>query len=266
MQLNAVDVVVEKNGVRLLHGVSADLQQGELVAVLGPNGAGKTTLLRSLLGLQKLAQGQVCLDGQPIAGFSDQARAVCVSYLPQQCDLVWPNRVEDVIALGRYAHGASIGNLKLKDLLAVEEVIESCELQALQNRTVDSLSGGEVARVHCARVFAAQSPLLIADEPTAGLDLHHQHRLMELFRNYVLKNHGVMLVLHDVNLALAYADRIIWVREGAVVCQQTPDEVSAGFVADLYGVAASMVQSNGQKHMLISGYSARASAVVRVEK
>ena len=265
MQLNAQDLVVEKRGVRLLHGINACFKQDELVAVLGPNGAGKTTLLRSLLGLQKLSHGCVHLDGQPISKFSDPSRAVKVSYLPQQRELVWPNQVQDVVALGRYAHGTHRGRLSAQDVSAVEDAIERCALESLRNRRLDTLSGGELARVHCARVFATQSPLIVADEPTAGLDLHHQHSLMALFREVADQGRGVLLVLHDVNLALTYADRIIWLNEGAVVGEHQPHEVTASFIADLFSVKACVVQPDDRAHILISGHAEKSAASRRVK-
>jgi iron complex transport system ATP-binding protein len=265
MHLNGQGLVVETRGVRLLHNIDAGLRQGELVAVLGPNGAGKTTLLRSLLGLQKLSRGSVQLDDQPISKFNDLSRAVRVSYLPQQRELVWPNQVEDVVALGRYAHGTPGGRLNAQDVSAVEEAIASCALEKLRSRRLDMLSGGELARVHCARVFATQSPLIVADEPTAGLDLYHQHRLMALFREVADQGRGVLLVLHDVNLALSYADRIIWVNEGVVVGEHQPHEVTAAFIADLFSVEAAVVQLDNRAHILTSGHADKSSTSRRVE-
>jgi iron complex transport system ATP-binding protein len=259
MYLQGRDIVVEKRGVKLLHNVDASLRQGELVAVLGPNGAGKTTLLRSLLGLQAVSRGQVQLDGQPIKHFSDQTRALRVSYLPQQRELVWPNEVQDVVALGRYAHGAYAGRYTARDEAAIEAAINSCALQTLRRRRLDTLSGGELARVHCARIFASESPLIVADEPTTGLDLYHQHQLMALYRNVVDQGRGVLLVLHDVNLALTYADRIIWLSDGLVAGVHAPHEVTSDFVASLFSVKTSVVEYEGHSQMLIAGHEDRSS-------
>ena len=254
MNLQGRDIVVEKRGVKLLHNVDASLRQGELVAVLGPNGAGKTTLLRSLLGLQAVSHGQVQLDDQPITYFNDQTRALRVSYLPQQRELAWPNEVRDVVALGRYAHGSYKGRYTARDEAAIAAAIDSCALQRLRRRRLDTLSGGELARVHCARIIASESPLIVADEPTTGLDLYHQHRLMALYRDVVDQGRGVMLVLHDVNLALTYADRIVWLTDGRVAGEHAPHEVTAEFVANLFSVKASLVQTEGRTHMLIAGH------------
>ncbi|MCR9262423.1 MAG: ABC transporter ATP-binding protein [Pseudomonadaceae bacterium] len=254
MNLKGQGIVVAKRGVKLLHKVDASLQQGELVAVLGPNGAGKTTLLRALIGLQAVSDGQIHLEDQPISQFNDQTRALRVSYLPQQRELVWPNEVQDVVALGRYAHGAYLGSFSTRDEAAIEGAIDSCALQELRHRRLDTLSGGELARVHCARIFASQSPLIVADEPTAGLDLYHQHRLMALYRDAVDQGRGVLLVLHDLNLALTYADRIIWLNDGVIAGEHLPHEVTSQFVASLFSVKASVVQSNDHAYMLIAGY------------
>ncbi|XOV82726.1 MAG: ABC transporter ATP-binding protein [bacterium] len=253
MQLDAQGIVVEVRGKRLLDRIDFSCAQGELVVVLGPNGAGKSTLLRSLLGLQKVSCGAVHLDAQPVESFSDQNRAIRVSYLPQQRELVWPNRVEDVVALGRYAHGAHIGRLGPQDEAAIEQAIEFCALQELRHRHLDTLSGGELARVHCARVFASAAPLIVADEPVAGLDLYHQHALMALFRGVVAQGRGVLLVLHDINLALTYADRIVWIDAGCIVGEHQPHEVTEEFVANLFAVNVTASQLDQQVHMLFPG-------------
>lgn len=247
------DIVVGKRNKKMLDGASLTLSGGEFVALLGPNGAGKTTLLRALLGLQPLQSGEVELNAQAIAAYSDRNRARIVSYLPQQRELAWPNLVRDVVALGRYAHGAGTGALSELDQAAVADAIDVCDLGELSSRRVDTLSGGELARVQCARVIAAQTPLLIADEPTAGLDLQHQHRVLKLFKEYVDMGHGVLAVLHDINLAMSYADRIVWLDEGKVVGEHLPQEVDPAFVARLYGVEVVEVGGSRSSYFMVTG-------------
>lgn len=237
-RLEAQDIAVHVAGQALLSSANVCLTRSELTVVLGPNGAGKTTLLRALLGIQTLAQGDVLLDGKPLASFTSVQRARKISYLPQARTEAWPLRVDDAVALGRFAYGVAISQLGEDDTAAVDYALAACELEHLRSRAVDTLSGGELARVHLARVYAANTPLLIADEPIAGLDPRQQHRVMHLLRSYVDAGHGVLLVLHDVNLALAYADRVIGMRGGEIIGDFPLAQLDEEFIAQLYGVEA----------------------------
>ncbi len=248
MELIAKNITVQADAKRaeatlLLNAVDISLQPGELVVLLGPNGAGKTTLLRTVLGLLKPDNGHVTLGGDDVQKLSPIQRARRVAYLPQTRLLAWPNIVRDVVALGRYSHGANLGLLGSMDAEAVDKAIVNCDIAHLAQRKTDSLSGGELARVHCARAFAAQAPLLIADEPVASLDPRHQYRVMNLIREYVhpvqVPPRGALVVLHDINLAARNADRLIWMKDGQVIADGTPeDTLSADRLAEAYGVKA----------------------------
>ena len=234
---NALTVV--RDGATLVDDVSFRFRTGELVALLGPNGAGKTTLLRAALGLAPPTSGTATLGGDDTQALSPQVRARRASYLPQRRPLAWPSPVRDVVALGRFSHGAALGRLGDTDRRAVAGALESCDLATLADRAADTLSGGELARVHFARAFAAEAPLLIADEPVAALDPRHQHRVMELVRSFVDMGGGALVVLHDVALAARFADRLLWMLGGRIVADGTPAEtLSAERLAEVYGVRA----------------------------
>jgi iron complex transport system ATP-binding protein len=160
--------------------------------------------------------GTVTINGKAIADLSPIERARLVSYLPQSRPLAWPIRVRDVVALGRYAYGASTTKLKGEDATAVAAAMHDCDLNHLADRRTDTLSGGELARVHCARAFAAKAPLLIADEPVASLDPSHQFQIMSLIRAYVYNGGGAVVVLHDIALAARFVDRLIWMKDGEI--------------------------------------------------
>lgn len=238
------DLVVENITVKigdtvLVKDASFRLNAGELVAILGPNGAGKTTLLRAALGLQKIASGHSRMEGRETQSLSSIDRARRVAYLPQMRPLAWPNEVQDIVALGRFSHGANMSRLQGADLNAVNSALKACDIEHLRTRKADTLSGGEIARVHCARAFAARAPLMIADEPVAALDPRHQFRVMDLIKTYVKDGGGALVVLHDIALAAQYADRLIWMKDGAVIADGPPDEtLSAKRLADVYGVKA----------------------------
>jgi iron complex transport system ATP-binding protein len=218
------------------------LQPGELVAILGPNGAGKTSLLRTLLGITKTTSGSTRLNGEECFGMSPSKRAKIVSYLPQRRPLAWPYKVYDVVALGRFAHGAALGRLGAVDEAAVSDAIQACKLENLQNRGTDSLSGGELARVHFARTIAAKTPLLVADEPVAELDPRHQILVADLIRRFVDDGGGALVVLHEVTLAARIADRLIWMKDGGIVAEGSPeDTLNSETMEDVYGVRAHVV-------------------------
>ena len=125
------------------------------------------------------------LQGRTLTEFDPQQRARQLSYLPQRRPLAWPSPVRDVVSLGRYAWGCAPGRLGVEDITAVNSALAACDLLEMAERSTDTLSGGELARVHCARAFATEAPLLFADEPVASLDPRHRFRIMELIRSHV---------------------------------------------------------------------------------
>ena len=121
----------------------------------------------------------------------------------------------------------------------MDAAIAQCDLAALAERDTDTLSGGELARVHCARAFASETPLLIADEPVAALDPRHQFRVMDIVRQFVAKGGGALVVLHDIALAARYASRMVWMQEGRIIADGPPEEtLTEQRLAEVYGVRA----------------------------
>ncbi|HEX5789158.1 MAG TPA: ABC transporter ATP-binding protein [Woeseiaceae bacterium] len=245
--LRAEGVTVVAGQKALVRGASVSVSGGELVAVLGPNGAGKTTLLRALAGLIAPDAGTVTLDGMPVRALRAAARARRVAYLPQERPLAWPSPVRDVVALGRYAYGAAPGRLGAEDAAAVAEAIDACDLAPLAHRPTDTLSGGEIARVHIARALAARTALLLADEPVAALDPRHQLRVAGQIRRYVEAGGGALIVMHDIELAARIADRLVFLRNGAIVADGPAANIlTADLVARVYDVCATVtVESRG---------------------
>lgn len=241
--LVANNICVEADGATIVDDVSLSVQPGELVAILGANGAGKTSLLRALLGITASTRGSAQLQGKDCFKLSPSDRAKLVSYLPQRRPLAWPYKVYDVVALGRFAHGAALGRLAAADEAAVNDAIAACKLCKLQNRSTDSLSGGELARVHFARTIAAKTPLLVADEPVAELDPRHQILVADLVRKFVDDGGGALVVLHEVALAARIADRLIWMKDGAIVAEGLPqDTLNSETMEAVYGVRAHVVK------------------------
>ncbi|MEM8800146.1 MAG: ABC transporter ATP-binding protein [Pseudomonadota bacterium] len=246
--LSVENLTVTVGETALVRNASFTLRPGDFIALLGPNGAGKTSLLRASLGLEPSTSGSATLNGEDTAKLSASERALKLSYLPQIRSLAWPNRVADIVALGRFAHGSTMGRLRAQDKAAVERALDACELTAFADRKADTLSGGELARVHCARAFAAEAPLLVADEPTAALDPRHQFKVFDLIKRFVADGGGALVVLHDVDLAVRYATSLIWMKEGNVIAQGSPAEThTAEMLAEIYSVSAR--EKNGRIEM-----------------
>lgn len=240
-ELALQNLSAERSGITLVRRVSLTMKSGELIALVGPNGAGKTSLLRSALGLQKPSGGSARADGKDTAQMTAIERAKLISYLPQTRPLAWPTSVQDVVALGRFSYGARLGKLAGEDLAAVTKAMRDCDIEQMAHRAANTLSGGESARMHCARAFAAQAPLLIADEPVAALDPRHQLQVMQLIEQYVQNGGGALVVLHDINLAARFASRIVWLKAGEIVADGTPvDTLTAPRLADVFAVNATV--------------------------
>jgi iron complex transport system ATP-binding protein len=250
MSLKLHEASVTVNGGKLLHAVSFELTPRKLVGLLGPNGAGKTTAVRALLGLQPLNGGQALLDGQPSHSLTPKQRALRVSYLPQARKLAWPIGVREAIALGRFAYGGPLGRLSPADAAALEAAIACCSLSGFEDRSVTSLSGGELARVHLARALASQAPALIADEPTAALDPGHSFDVLAMLQAQARTGQAVLVVLHDLALAARFCDEIILLNQGKLVIQAPPQEaMTPAILAEVYGVQADW----NQEQLILSG-------------
>ena len=253
-ELKTRELGVDAGGRQLLREVNFSLRSGEFVALLGPNGAGKTTLVRAALGLVPRSGGSSTLDGRDTGRLSPAERARRVAYLPQLRPLAWPNTVFDLVSLGRFAFGASPGRLRGADAEAVGRALRACGLAALADRAADTLSGGELARVHCARMFAAEAPLMLADEPVASLDPLHQHRIMRLLRQFVDAGGGALVVLHEVALAARYADRIAWMRGGRILGGGPPKAaVTEETISAVYDISAKVEWRDGALLLTMDG-------------
>ncbi len=221
-QLTAENVSLKAGQTELFAKVNLSLAPGKLTCLIGPNGAGKSSLLTCLAGLKKPATGTVALNGESLTAMSSTDRAKQLSYLPQNRQLSWPISVEDAVALGRFAYGGTPARLSEADRIAVDHALNICELNELRKRATDTLSGGELSRVHFARAFAGKAPLLIADEPLTALDPKHQIRVMRLIQRFTENGGTALIVLHDIALAAQFADVLLWMRFGRLVDEGPP--------------------------------------------
>ncbi len=244
LSVHEVDVTLGRRPV--LQGASLRVTPGEMVVLLGPNGAGKTVMLRAVLGLVTRDGGNVTAGGDDPARLPAADRARRIAYLPQTRPLAWPVRVRDVVALGRFAHGAAAGRLGGEDAAAVDRALSACDLDPLADRPCDSLSGGELSRTHMARAIAAEAPILLADEPTEALDPLHQYQVMRVIRAYADAGNCALVVLHEAALAARFADRLAWISGGRIVADGPPEEtLTPERMAEVYDVRATVRRVEG---------------------
>jgi iron complex transport system ATP-binding protein len=223
----------------VLRDVSFAVGAGELVALCGPNGAGKSTLLRLLLGLHAPSSGRVALGGQPIARMSRRQIARQAALLPQDAPADVPLSVREAVSLGRLPHLGRLQPETAADVEAVARALAATDTTALADRPIAELSGGERQRAHLARALAQEAPLLLLDEPIAGLDIAHQLAVMDLLRATVDAGRAVVVALHDLALAARRCDRILLLAGGALDADAPPAAVlTSDTLARVFGVRA----------------------------
>ena len=222
--LELAGVSVSLREVRALQDASLRVERRSVVALLGPNGAGKTTLMRAALGLIRPALGMITLGGEDPAALSSRERALRAAYLPQRPQAAWPVTVESLVALGRFAHGAAPERLGERDRAAVDAAIDACALRALRHRRMDEISGGERVRAHLARTLAQGAPLLMLDEPTAGLDPAQALGVADVLRAHAKDGGAALMATHDLALAARIADEVVVLREGRMLAHGAPRE------------------------------------------
>ena len=240
MRLAAHDLFLDGR----LDGVGIALQPGEITAICGPNGAGKSSLLQCLAGLLVPERGTVTHDGTPLTSLAPKERARAIGYLPQDGEIAWDLSVRNLVALGRLPHGPG-GEEQ------VDAALAALDLASFAHRPVSTLSGGERARALLARVIAGEPRWILADEPLAALDLSHRLALLGHLRRAVQHGAGVVLVLHDLSLAMNHADRVLVLDRCRLAADGPPERaLSEETIARVWGVPARWLGKPGERALL----------------
>jgi len=248
--LAATDLRVVLGGRPVLDGVSLTIRPGEVTAVLGPNGAGKSTLLRAFSGLQRPQAGAVSLEDRPLRACTPRELARRRAVLPQEVQLAFPFRVHEVVMLGRLPHAGTCPGAD--HLRAIDAAMRATDTADLADRPYPTLSGGERQRVQLARALAqiwrpggetAPARYLLLDEPTNNLDLRHQDDVLTVARRLAADGVGVLAILHDINLAAAFADRVCLLKGGRVVAEGPTAAIMAEApIAETFDVSVTVVR------------------------
>lgn len=242
MSVKAQNIGVEIAGKCLLEDVSFEIEAGEMLAVLGPNGAGKSTLLKTLAGEVSDFEGGIYFGGRETREWTGGEISKCRGVLPQSFAMSFPFKVREVALLGRTPHVDF--KESRRDFEIIEKALKTVEISDFAERFYPTLSGGEQQRVQLARVLAQiwEKPtdglrFLLLDEPTASLDLAHQHLTLQTAREFAAENTVVIAVLHDLNLAAQYADKVLVLKKGRKTAFGKPKNVlSADLIRDVFGI------------------------------
>ncbi|SHG98640.1 ABC transporter ATP-binding protein [Marivita hallyeonensis] len=231
-------LTVRRGACPVVDQASLTIAEGECVGLIGPNGAGKTSLLRGALGLLPI-EGQSSLADLP-----PRHRAAQAAWLPQKREIAWPMSVERVVALGRLPYLARGATLSAQDQSAVDAALHRMGLDGFRQRIATQLSGGEQARVLIARTLAQDTPLLLADEPIAGLDPAAQIATLDVFRSLAGEGRAVLTSLHDLSLAARYCTRLIVMHQGRVVADGPRDDIlTKEMLADVFDLRAEVLDT-----------------------
>ena len=222
--IQASHVQVRINGKKLLQDITFSVEPRQLVGLIGPNGSGKTTLLRTLSGNLPY-QGRLLLKDTPITSYSPQRLARLLAFVQQQHVIPFAFTVEELVLLGRTPHKKLLEPYTSQDRKRVQKALKQVELAEFRHRTIHSLSGGELQRAFLAQALVQETPLLLLDEPTTHLDVHHQFTFMQTTRTLVTRGKTVLCVFHDLNLAARFADHLLVLHQGRLVAQGPPETV-----------------------------------------
>lgn len=244
MFMQVKDLAVRYGAKTILKQIQMSLAKGEVASIIGPNGAGKTTLLKSLASIIPAERGRIWIDGKDVRSYSANELAKKLGYVPQQAAFGYPLTVLETVLLGRKPYIQ--WNVTASDLHIAGEIMEQLQIAGMAQRYTDELSGGERQKVLIARALAQRPEVLLLDEPTSALDIRHQLEVLELVRQLARQQQVlVVLILHDLELAARYSDRVFLLQQGEIFASGRPEEVfTPAHMEQVYGVKVEIGQGS----------------------
>jgi iron complex transport system ATP-binding protein len=227
----------------ILDGLSFEVATGHVVGIIGPNGSGKSTLLKLVSGVEPKSSGTILLAGKPVEAYSRKELAKRLSVLQQEALPPLGFTVREVVEMGRFPYQNWLGEEVGGDDGLIDQIMERLCILPLAKRTLERLSGGERQRVALAKAMAQEPKLLLLDEPTTYLDIGFQIQMMDYIRNWQREHKlTVLAVLHDLNIAAQYCDRVIVLKDGGIVADGVPREVfTRSLIQEVYGASATII-------------------------
>lgn len=227
----------------LLHPISLTFEPGKVYGLIGHNGSGKSTLIKLLAKQQPLSDGQILFENRPLAAWSTREFAKRVAYLPQHLPNATNLTAKELIAMGRYAWKGLLGRHSAQDSQVIEQALALTHTEKFAEQQVDLLSGGERSRIWLAMLLAQQSQFLLLDEPLAALDIAHQVEVMELVHKLSRDlNLGVIIVIHDINLASRYCDHLVALHSGKLLAEGDAHQiVNTASLQAIYGIELNVI-------------------------
>ncbi|MFJ8100740.1 MULTISPECIES: ABC transporter ATP-binding protein [unclassified Lysinibacillus] len=242
--------------IRVFEDLNLTIEEGKVTTIIGPNGCGKSTLLKTIGRILKKQQGTVYLQDQNMQNLSTKEIAKKLAILSQTPVAPGQLKVEELIAYGRYPHRNNVNRLTNKDEEMIEWALNVTNTMEYRNRELAQLSGGQRQRVWLAMALAQETSILLLDEPTTYLDMAHQLEVLEIVKNLNEQHHcTIVMVLHDINHAARYSDRLIAMRQGAVMKTGTPEEIlCADVMRNVFNINARIMEDPVTKTPVCYGY------------
>lgn len=245
LEVKNLEFAYKKNAPKVLNDITCDLEQGHMIAILGNNGAGKSTLLKCLNRINRISSGGICVDGKDLCEISLRSMAQQIAFVPQRSE---PNQllVFDAVLLGRRPYIQ--WDVSSEDKRIVNDVIHQMGLQQYASRYINELSGGELQKVVLARALAQQPEYLLLDEPTSALDPKNQHEILRIVQKISHNQHiSVIIVIHDLDLAVRYCDRFLFVSDSKIYSYGDVSTVTEKAVKDVYDLDVDIIEYDGKK-------------------
>lgn len=237
------DIRFSYNEKEVIKGISFSLKQGEFLGIIGPNGAGKSTVLKILAGIVRVKHGTILILEQDMLTMDRKGLAQRIAFVPQETHFALDFSVEDIVLMGRFPYLHAFRREEKRDLEAVEHALAYVDVMQFRKRPINSLSSGERQRVVLARALAQQPEILLLDEPTSHLDLHHQHRIMELLKRLNTEGMSVIIINHDLNLASLFCQRLILMHKGCIYADGTPKTlINKEIIKSVYRTEVNIIQ------------------------